>query len=97
MLRGAKHRAKKKCLEFDLTVEDFEIPERCPVFGMELLRGRNRTRCDASATLDRIDNTKGYIRGNVIVVSWKANCLKRNFTVDDIRRVADLYEALLAA
>jgi hypothetical protein len=83
-------------LEFDLTVDDFDIPDRCPVFGMRLMRGRNRTRCEASATLDRIDNNRGYIRGNVIVVSWKANCLKRNFTVEDIRRVAEFYENLVA-
>jgi hypothetical protein len=91
----AKKRATEKGIAFDLRPEDITIPERCPVFGIPLIAGKG-VRTDNSPTIDRINNDKGYIRGNIIVVSWKANCLKRNFTVEDIRRVADFYENLEA-
>jgi hypothetical protein len=94
MIRGAKHRAKTKGLDFDIDIHDIIIPETCPVFGFPLTRGLDRSRGNCSATLDRIDNEKGYVKGNVIVVSWMANCIKRNFTAKQIRAVADFYDAL---
>mgnify|MGYP006166398807 FL=1 len=38
---------------------------------------------------------KGYVKDNIIVVSMRANRIKSDATVDEIRKVADFYEKLL--
>ena len=45
--------------------------------------------------IDRIDPKKGYVKDNIIVVSMRANRIKSDATVDEIRKVADFYEKLL--
>ena len=42
--------------------------------------------------VDRIDNDRGYVKGNVEVISWRANWLKANATPEEMRRMADYYE-----
>jgi hypothetical protein len=70
----AKSRAKKFGLEFNISIEDVVIPEFCPIIGCKLIKG-NGHRPDAPS-LDRIDNSKGYIKGNVRVISREANLKK---------------------
>ena len=41
---------------------------------------------DFSPSVDRIDPTKGYVRGNVRVISYLANRMKSNATVDQLVR-----------
>lgn len=31
-----------------------------------------------SCTIDRIDSSKGYVKGNIQLITWKANCLKQH-------------------
>lgn len=93
LFSSAKQRAKRKGIEFSITLEDIVIPEFCPVFGFRLEPSTTSQRADTSASLDRIDNNKGYTKDNIIVVSWLANRLKSNATVDQLRAVADFYEA----
>ena len=50
---------------------------------------------DNSPSLDRIVPELGYIPSNVVVISYKANAIKRNATPQEIRRVADFYERLV--
>ena len=38
-----------------------------------------------------IENSKGYIRGNVIVISDRANRLKGDATLLELQRIADFY------
>ena len=47
-----------------------------------------------SPSLDRIDNTKGYEKGNVIMVSLMANSIKNQATPDQIQKVATFYKKL---
>jgi hypothetical protein len=49
-----------------------------------------------SPSLDRIDNTKGYEKGNVIMVSHMANSIKNQATPSQIKKVADFYMKLYA-
>lgn len=79
--RCAKSRAKKKGEEFTITLEELEIPDVCPVFGIPIYSARGY-RTDNSPSLDRTDNSKGYIRGNVRVISWLANCRKGDLTLE---------------
>lgn len=78
MLLNAKHRAKAKGLAFDLTVADIIIPDTCPVLGTLMVRPE----------LDQIQPGQGYIRGNVRVISGRANRLKSDATLNELRLVA---------
>lgn len=83
---AAKARAKKNGLDFSIGLEDVLIPEKCPVLGNTLELGAKRAGPN-SPTLDRIDNSKGYIKGNVKVISWRANALKNNATIGEIENL----------
>jgi hypothetical protein len=75
MLLQAKHRAKKRGLPFNLKQADFEIPLCCPVLNIPLRPGVKHSH-DASPSLDRIKPELGYVRGNVAVISQRANTIK---------------------
>lgn len=89
MLENAKSRAKRDGREFSLTIEDIVIPKRCPILGIELKaevgsgRANSPSQNECSPQLDRIDSAKGYIPGNVCVVSAKANIQKKNGTAKE--------------
>jgi hypothetical protein len=74
----ARTRARKQGLPFDIEPSDCSIPEFCPVLGIRLLPKGKGTHTDATPTLDKVEPSKGYVKGNVNVISWKANRLKSN-------------------
>jgi len=87
MLCAAKKRAKTKNLPFDLKHEDILIPEICPVLGISLAISEGK--CSASSpSLDRLIPELGYVKGNVRVISHKANTIKSNATVSELELVA---------
>ena len=97
-LAGAKKRATAKGLEFNLDVEFLRsiAPDNCPVFGFELDwngwgTGEGKAK-ENSPSLDKIDPNKGYIKGNVMWLSWKANRLKSNVTHKDLMILAKWLE-----
>lgn len=84
LLLGAKHRALSKGLPFDITVDDLIIPEVCPLLGTPItLNGPS----DTSPSLDRIRPEIGYVRGNVQVISNRANRIKNNATPQELYRM----------
>ena len=90
---GAKRRAAEKGLIFEITVEDIVIPERCPVFGIRLKATVGSgtvsvAKLESSPTLDRIDNAKGYTPDNIAVISLRANNLKRDASLYEMRCLA---------
>ena len=95
MLRRASARAKRKGLEFNLTIEDITpLPTNCPVFGQVLTRGNGQQDPNAFS-LDRIDNNKGYVKGNVVVISYLANRLKNDGTAEQHQRISDWMKSLV--
>jgi hypothetical protein len=82
MLIAAKGRAKRLNIPFDLITEDIVIPEICPVLGIKLERSLSRFN-NNSPTLDRIQPDLGYTKGNVRVISHRANALKSNMTLEE--------------
>lgn len=88
MLLRAQKRAAARGMAFDLTLADIVIPNVCPVFGIAIDRSATGASSAASPSLDRIDNTLGYVRGNVAVISMRANQLKRDGTAEEHERVA---------
>ena len=89
----AKCRAKKNGIPFDLKLEDLKIPKVCPVFKKSFVYMTGKQE-DFSVSLDRIDNTKGYIKENIIIVSWLANKIKSTATPKEIQAVATFYKKL---
>lgn len=77
LYRAAKRRAKNKSLEFSITLDEIVISESCPILGIPLIVGDSKIH-DTSPSLDRIDNSKGYIKGNVQVISNLANRMKNS-------------------
>lgn len=94
MLREIRKNARERGLEYSLTRADISIPEMCPVFGTKLAYVEGR-RTHSTPSLDRIDSSKGYIPGNVIVVSWRANDVKRTSTPEELIAVGVFYQNLV--
>lgn len=90
MLRRAKQRAKEKGQEFNLELSDIIIPSHCPVLGIKLANHKGRSGGNPeSPALDRIDNTKGYVKGNVMVVSHRANMMKVDASPEELIKFAE--------
>lgn len=90
MFYAAKIRAKKNELEFNLIETDIVMTTQCPVFNIPFKTFDRKW----APSLDRIDNTKGYIKGNIVVVSRYANEIKRNASAHDLKLVAEFYSNL---
>jgi hypothetical protein len=88
LLNNAKQRAIKGGLPFSITEADIDIPEFCPVLGFKLTTGKGSV--DPSSTsIDKIDPKRGYVPGNVQVMSYMANRMKSNATPTELLMFAD--------
>ncbi len=86
----AKKRAKKFGIEFDLQPEDIIVYTECPITLEPLSIKTSNARTGMS--LDRINTSKGYIKGNVAVISRKGNMLKNNATLQEVSRILKYME-----
>lgn len=86
----AKLRAKKKGFPFDIEVSDILIPSHCPALGIPLFVGKSGGIAN-SPSLDRLIPELGYVKGNVCIISHKANVAKNNLTPEELVRVAEWY------
>ena len=83
---SAKNRARKKKIPFNIEVSDIIIPDICPVLGIELYKS-NKIKSSNSPSLDRIIPSLGYVKGNIRVISSRANTLKNNATVQEMELI----------
>ncbi len=92
LFRAARDRAKKRNLEFNLEYSDIVIPDYCPVLGIKIIptagRGTPGGKLN-SPSLDRIDNSKGYTKDNVQVISHQANSMKFTATKEELLKFAE--------
>lgn len=88
ILSRIKSKAKREGREFNLSREDIVIPEICPVLLIPLKFGPYKERW-SSPSVDRIDNSRGYTKDNVAIISFKANMYKSNMSKEDIKRLYD--------
>jgi hypothetical protein len=88
MWRRARARAAKLGLAFDFEIEDLlPLPTNCPVFGTPL-RVSAGPQDPHAYSLDRINNDRGYVKGNIVVMSYRANRLKNDGTAEDHEAIA---------
>jgi len=88
LLNSALKRARSKNLPFNLDQSDIIVPEICPVLDIPIKKGTGKVSGN-SPTLDRIKPELGYVKGNVVVISHKANSIKSNATSDEILKVGN--------
>jgi len=89
LLKGAARRARERGIPIDITADDIHVPTHCPVLGIPIVVGaRGLGTRDNAPSLDRIDPSKGYVRGNVAVISFRANRIKNDSTLEEIEAVA---------
>lgn len=88
LLYSARRRAKERDIPFSITEEDIFIPEFCPLLGMPLVTTHSRHQ-DDSPSLDRIEPHKGYVRGNVWVISCRANRIKNDATIQELAKIVN--------
>lgn len=95
LVHAAKARARTKGRDFSITLEDvLEIyPEDncCPVFGFEMSFGDSNDR-EHSPSIDRIDSELGYTPDNIQILSWKANRMKADFTLNELKALVAFME-----
>ena len=94
LLMNTKNRAKTKNIPFNLTLEDIKIPEYCPVLGIKLSKGTGRPASN-SPSIDKIIPSLGYTKGNIIIVSYRANMIKTDATYEEILNVGTFYKNLI--
>jgi hypothetical protein len=82
-----RSRALLKGYEFNLQKEDIIIPEYCPILGIKIEIG-NKKNYSNSPSIDRIDNSKGYTKDNIQIISMKANTMKNSATNEELHRFA---------
>jgi hypothetical protein len=92
--KNTRARAKSAGIEHTLSKEDIVIPEFCPVLGIKL-HTEDRKAKYAAPSIDRIDNTKGYTPDNIVVVSVRANLLKKDATLTEMRALVKFYDTLV--
>lgn len=92
MYTRVKGRARRTGIPFNLDLDDIQIQERCPVFDIPYVFG-----CKSmwNPSLDRIVPSLGYVKGNVIVISVRANSIKNDATPNELRQVAEYVDKLL--
>lgn len=83
----ARARARTQRLPFNIEPTDIVIPKTCPLLGIPL-RGGVGVSSKGSPTLDRKEPKRGYVKGNVWVVSFKANTMKQDATLEEIEQLA---------
>ena len=87
LLSSAKNRAKRNGLVFNIDKTDIVLPAVCPLLGTPFVQG-TKGKYRQAYSLDRRDTTKGYIKGNVWVISSIANTMKSDATREELRTFA---------
>lgn len=91
-----KSSAKKRNISFELSLSDLyniSYPLTCPILDIPLKFNRGSLQ-DNSYSVDRVDSSKGYTIDNIIIISWRANKLKSNASMDEIKRIFEFYNNL---
>lgn len=101
---SAKRNAKSRGLDFTLQENDIVIPDFCPILNIPLIKDVNYLKYHNKLnqlttpnypSMDRIDVNKGYIKENIHVISWRANHLKHDATLQEFEMVYNWWKKQL--
>lgn len=81
---SARDRARREGLDFDIDVSDVVVPAVCPYLQIPLVLTLGHGKLETNPSIDRIDSSKGYVKGNIQVISKKANTMKSNASKEEL-------------
>jgi len=87
-LARVKHKAKRLGYPFNIDESDIIIPKKCPLLGIKIKNNGLKNNRASSFSIDRIKPSLGYIKGNVRVISFRANMIKNNATPEELKTIA---------
>lgn len=83
ILKEIRKKCRNENIEYNLIKEQITIPKFCPVLGIEMIVGH--TIKDYSPSIDRINPKGGYTMNNIVIISYRANRLKKDATLEELR------------
>lgn len=91
ILARIKNRAKTNKIPFNLDITDIVVPEVCPVLGIPITSGfeKGKGYHPDGPSVDRLIPSLGYVKGNVRVISARANLLKNDATISELELVLE--------
>lgn len=92
LYRIARTRAKNQNVSFQIEVEDIIVPEKCPILGIDLFFTDGKL-TDNTPTLDKVKPKLGYVKGNVAVISNRANRLKSCMNKEELLSLLEYMES----
>lgn len=95
MYKNCRTRARTLGIPFEIKREDIVIPETCPILGMRIIPGYETSR-DCSPSVDRIEPNKGYTKDNIQVISYLANRMKNNGTLEQLVMLGEWAKSVLS-
>lgn len=84
MINNAKRRAEEKGISFELSEDDIIIPDKCPILEVPLVVG-TKGDYEYSPSIDRVDNSLGYTKDNIMIISKKANSMKNSASPTELK------------
>jgi hypothetical protein len=95
LIRVARSRAKRKGLEFTITAHDLPLSDICPCCAHKMIPRSGLAKqgpTPQSPSIDRLDSSLGYVPGNVAVICWRCNELKRDATAEELKKIISWIE-----
>lgn len=95
LLARAKTRSNERGHRFNLDISDIKIPEYCPILGLKLITRSDPddpTTLDHVASIDKIVSELGYVKGNVQIISYRANQLKNDASVEEMELITKWFK-----
>lgn len=94
IFNSKKANANQRGISFTILIGEIDWATHCPVFGCKLVYNKVGTKFLAHnwATIDRLDPNKPYEKGNVVVMSYRANRLKADGTLDEFKHLVKFLE-----
>jgi len=83
-------------IPFNIEISDIIIPKRCPLLGIPLFPGK-KYHCPNSPSIDKIRPERGYVKGNIQVISHRANAIKQNASLRELQKITKNMEKILGA
>jgi hypothetical protein len=93
MWDSVKGRADRAGIKFTLRVTDIYVPEFCPLLGIRIKKN-NKITSPNSPSMDRRNPKKGYTKENTWIISHRANTIKNNASLQELKTIASNWERL---